>query len=38
MGAKRAERQIVVEATPQECFEALVDFDSYPEWQSAVKA
>ena len=38
MGAKRAERQIVVDAVPQECFDALVDFGSYPEWQSAVKA
>ena len=37
MGAKRAERQIVVGGTPQECFDALVDFDSYPDWQSAVK-
>ena len=37
MGAKRAERQIVVEAAPQACFDALVDFDSYAEWQSAVK-
>ena len=37
VGAKRAERQIVVDAAPQECFDALVDFGSYPEWQSAVK-
>jgi ribosome-associated toxin RatA of RatAB toxin-antitoxin module len=37
VGAKRAERQIVVAAAPQECFDALVDFGSYPEWQSAVK-
>ena len=37
MGAKRAERQIVVDAAPQTCFDALVDFESYPDWQSAVK-
>jgi len=37
VGAKRAERQIVVEGTPQQCFDALLDFESYPEWQSAVK-
>ena len=37
MGAKRAERQIVVEGTPQECFDALLDFESYPDWQNAVK-
>ena len=37
MGAKRAERQIVVQGTPQECFAALLDFESYPDWQKAVK-
>lgn len=37
MGAKRAERQIVVQGTPQECFDALLDFESYPSWQEAVK-
>ena len=36
MGARRAERQVVVDATPQECFDALVDFESYPDWQQAV--
>lgn len=37
MGAKRAEQQIVVQGTPQQCFDALLDFESYPDWQSAVK-
>ena len=37
MGAKRAERQIVVQGTPQQCFDALLDFESYPDWQKAVK-
>lgn len=37
MGAKRAERQIVVQGTPQQCFDALLDFESYPDWQDAVK-
>ena len=37
MGAKRAQRQIVVEGTPQQCFDALLDFESYPDWQAAVK-
>jgi len=37
VGAKRAERQIVVQGTPQQCFDALLDFESYPEWQEAVK-
>ena len=38
MGAKRAERQIVIEGSPRECFDALLDFESYPEWQRAVKS
>ena len=25
-------------ATPQECFDAVVDFETYPEWQSAVRS
>jgi ribosome-associated toxin RatA of RatAB toxin-antitoxin module len=24
-------------ATPQDCFNAIADFESYPEWQSAVR-
>jgi uncharacterized protein YndB with AHSA1/START domain len=35
---KHAEQQIVVEGTPQQCFDALVDYDSFPEWQRAVKS
>ena len=27
----------VIEGSPAECLEALLDFDTYPEWQSAVK-
>ena len=37
MGKRHAERQIVVERSPQECFDALVDFESYPSWQRAVR-
>ena len=37
MGKTLAERQIVVQSVPQRCFEALVDFESYPTWQSAVR-
>jgi uncharacterized membrane protein len=37
MGRKRAERQIVIDATPQECFEAIVDYESFADWQRAVK-
>jgi uncharacterized membrane protein len=35
---KHAEQQIVVEGTPQECFDALVDYESFPDWQRAVKS
>ena len=38
MGARRAERQILIEATPGDCFDALLDFERYPEWQRAVKS
>jgi len=35
---KRAERSIEIDAPPQSCFDALVDFESYPRWQSAVRS
>jgi uncharacterized protein YndB with AHSA1/START domain len=38
VGKKRAERQIVIEGTPQGCFDALTDFESHPQWQGAVTA
>ena len=34
---KRAERQITIEGTPRECFDALLDYETFPDWQSAVK-
>ncbi len=37
MGATRAERQIVIEERPQTCFAAFLDYESFPEWQRAVK-
>ena len=37
MGRKRAERQIEIEGSPRQCFEAIVDYDSFPDWQRAVK-
>jgi ribosome-associated toxin RatA of RatAB toxin-antitoxin module len=30
-------RNTVVRASPQACFDALTDFESLPEWQSAVR-
>jgi len=34
--AKRAEQQAKIGATPQECFDAVTDYDSFPTWQRAV--
>ena len=38
MGRKRAERQIVITADPKRCFDTLVDYESFPDWQRAVKS
>ena len=38
MGRKRAEHSLVVEASPQACFDALTDYESFPDWQQAVKS
>jgi hypothetical protein len=32
---KRAEQQVVVAGTPHECFDALLDYESFPDWQGA---
>jgi uncharacterized membrane protein len=37
VGARRAERQIVIEAPPLPCFQALLEYESFPDWQRAVK-
>jgi ribosome-associated toxin RatA of RatAB toxin-antitoxin module len=37
VGKKRAERQIVISGSPGQCFDALVDYESFPEWQRAVE-
>jgi hypothetical protein len=36
MGIHRAEQSLEIAAPPEACFEAIVDFESYPEWQDAV--
>ena len=38
MASRRAERQILIRGAPQECFAAVVDYDSFPEWQRAVRS
>jgi hypothetical protein len=37
MAPKRAERQIRIAAAPRACFDAITDYDSFPDWQRAVK-
>jgi uncharacterized membrane protein len=37
MARKRAERQIEIAAAPKACFDAITDYESFPEWQRAVK-
>ena len=36
--AKRAEHSAAIEAAPQRCFEELLAYESFPEWQRAVRA
>lgn len=36
MGVQRAERTVEIDAPPAACFEVLLDFAAYPEWQPAV--
>jgi ribosome-associated toxin RatA of RatAB toxin-antitoxin module len=37
VGASAAEHAEVIAASPEACLAALLDFASYPDWQSAVK-
>jgi ribosome-associated toxin RatA of RatAB toxin-antitoxin module len=34
---KQARQQARIAAPAQECFDAIADFDTYPEWQEAVQ-
>ena len=36
MGITWAEQQLEIDATPEACFAAIVDFETYPKWQQAV--
>ena len=37
MGTRRAERQIEIAGSPRACFDAITDYDSFPDWHRAVK-
>jgi ribosome-associated toxin RatA of RatAB toxin-antitoxin module len=34
---KQATQRALVAASPQDCFDAIVDFETYPDWQEAVQ-
>ncbi len=36
MGINRAEQSLEIDAPPDACFDAIVDFETYPGWQDAV--
>jgi len=38
MSAGKAEQSVLVDAPPKRCFEALLDYEGMPEWQSAVES
>ena len=37
MGVHGTEHSAVIAASPEMCFDALVEFETYPEWQSLVQ-
>jgi ribosome-associated toxin RatA of RatAB toxin-antitoxin module len=37
MAGKRAEHSLVIEAEPSTCFDAITEYETFPEWQAAVK-
>jgi carbon monoxide dehydrogenase subunit G len=38
MGVHSAEQQIEIAAPPEACFEAITDYETFPDWQDAVMA
>jgi uncharacterized membrane protein len=38
VGRKHAEHQLVVGAPPDACFDALTDYETFPDWQQAVRS
>jgi len=37
MGVHATEHSAVIAASPETCFDAMCDFETYPDWQSQVK-
>jgi hypothetical protein len=38
MGVNWGQQSIEIEAPPEDCFEAIVDYETFPDWQDAVLA
>jgi uncharacterized protein YndB with AHSA1/START domain len=38
LGLSWGERSLVIEATPEECFAAITDYETFPRWKQAVIA
>ena len=37
MGTHTAEQSVEIDAPPEECFEAAIDYETFPDWQAAVE-
>lgn len=35
---KRGEQQALIEASRQDCFDAITDYETFPDWQNAVES
>jgi ribosome-associated toxin RatA of RatAB toxin-antitoxin module len=35
---KHGQQQALIEASPQECFDAITDYETFPSWQDAVQS
>jgi hypothetical protein len=38
VGISRAEQSAVIDAPPAACFEAITEYETFPDWQRAVEA
>jgi carbon monoxide dehydrogenase subunit G len=38
MGGNTGEQTLTIAATPEQCFAAIVDYETFPEWQDAVES
>lgn len=38
MGLETVQKSVTINASPRQCYDALCQFESYPQWQSAVQS